>query len=194
MPWEGLEQLIRPYYYEGKYGNKPYELELMLRIHLLQNLYDLSDQNNVALSECHGSRISFVVNRSVRYLPAPSPSAVAGKERKNDCSRNHNYRSGQNQRVSPHRHMKRHARNTDDKRPRLVCFGSNVSSVSARGKFCQTAVVIHIVNFGFRAIKIIVRAEQQLHFTAQSYNFAVFTQKFSRINLEIVRNLFHRGS
>ena len=43
MPWEELEQLIRPYYYEGKYGNKPYELELMLRIHLLQNLYDLSD-------------------------------------------------------------------------------------------------------------------------------------------------------
>lgn len=43
MPWEELEQLIRPHYYEGKYGNKPYELELMLRIHLLQNLYDLSD-------------------------------------------------------------------------------------------------------------------------------------------------------
>mgnify|MGYP004684545565 CR=1 FL=1 len=51
MPWEELEQLIRPYYYEGKYGNKPYELELMLRIHLLQNLYDLSDQNDVALSD-----------------------------------------------------------------------------------------------------------------------------------------------
>ena len=43
IPWEELEQLIRPYDYEGKYGNKPYELELMLRIHLLQNLYDLSD-------------------------------------------------------------------------------------------------------------------------------------------------------
>ncbi len=25
-------------------GNKPYDLELMLRIHLLQNLYDLSDE------------------------------------------------------------------------------------------------------------------------------------------------------
>lgn len=36
-------KLIRPYYYEGKYGNKPYDLELMIRIHLLQNLYDLSD-------------------------------------------------------------------------------------------------------------------------------------------------------
>ena len=39
MPWDELEKLVRPYYYEGKYGNKPYDLELMLRIHLLQNLY-----------------------------------------------------------------------------------------------------------------------------------------------------------
>ena len=43
MPWDELEELIRPYYYEGMYGNKPYDLELMIRIHLLQNLYDLSD-------------------------------------------------------------------------------------------------------------------------------------------------------
>lgn len=43
MPLVELERLVRPYYYEGKYGNKPYDLELMLRIHLLQNLYDLSD-------------------------------------------------------------------------------------------------------------------------------------------------------
>lgn len=43
MPWKELEDLVRPCYYEGKHGNKPYDLELMLRIHLLQNLYDLSD-------------------------------------------------------------------------------------------------------------------------------------------------------
>lgn len=55
MPWEELEQLIRPYYYEGKYGNKPYELELMLRIHLLQNLYDLSDMG--ARNEVIDSRV-----------------------------------------------------------------------------------------------------------------------------------------
>ena len=160
MPWEELEQLIRPYYYEGKYGNKPYELELMPRIHLLQNLYDLSDQNDVALAKFRGSRISFAVNRSVRCLPAPSPSAVAGKERKNDCSCKNNHRCGQNQSVSPHRHMRRHARNTYDKCSRLVGFGSNVSSVSACGKFCKTAVFVHIVNFGLRAVKIIVCTEQ----------------------------------
>lgn len=44
MPWGELEELVRPCYYEGKRGNKPYELELMLRIHLLQNLYNLSDE------------------------------------------------------------------------------------------------------------------------------------------------------
>lgn len=30
-------------YYKGEHGNKPYELELMLCIYLLQSLYDLSD-------------------------------------------------------------------------------------------------------------------------------------------------------
>lgn len=44
MPWSELRELVRPCYYEGKRGNKPYDLELMLRIHLLQNLYDLSDE------------------------------------------------------------------------------------------------------------------------------------------------------
>ncbi len=44
MPWEQLYELVKPCYYEGACGNKPYDLELMLRIHLLQNLYDLSEE------------------------------------------------------------------------------------------------------------------------------------------------------
>ena len=44
MPWEELYELVKPCYYEGARGNKPYDLELMLRIHLIQNLYDLSDE------------------------------------------------------------------------------------------------------------------------------------------------------
>ena len=36
------------YYYKGERGNKPYELELMLRIFILQNLYNLSDEGTVA--------------------------------------------------------------------------------------------------------------------------------------------------
>ena len=35
--------LVEPYYYKGERGNKPYPLELMLRIYMLQNLYDLAD-------------------------------------------------------------------------------------------------------------------------------------------------------
>lgn len=43
IPWREWIGIIRPHYYTGERGNKPYELEIMLRIHLLQNLYDLSD-------------------------------------------------------------------------------------------------------------------------------------------------------
>lgn len=35
--------IIQPYYYKEESGNKPYPFETMLRIHLLQNFYDLSD-------------------------------------------------------------------------------------------------------------------------------------------------------
>ena len=47
IPWGELEELVRPCYYEGKRGNKPYDMELMLRIHLLQKLYDLSDEGTM---------------------------------------------------------------------------------------------------------------------------------------------------
>lgn len=40
--------MIEPYYYKGKLGNKPYDLELMLRIYMLQNLYDLFDIATIA--------------------------------------------------------------------------------------------------------------------------------------------------
>lgn len=43
IPWGEWFGIIQPYYYKGEYGNKPYDLELMLRIHLVQNLYELSD-------------------------------------------------------------------------------------------------------------------------------------------------------
>jgi IS5 family transposase len=36
--------VIKPHYYKGERGNKPYDLELMLRIHILQNLYNLADE------------------------------------------------------------------------------------------------------------------------------------------------------
>ena len=48
IPWGEWEEEIRPCYYKGERGNKPYPLEIMLRLYLLQNLYDLSDEATAA--------------------------------------------------------------------------------------------------------------------------------------------------
>lgn len=48
IPWAEWLALIKPCYYKGERGNKPYPLELMLRLYLLQNLYNLSDEATVA--------------------------------------------------------------------------------------------------------------------------------------------------
>lgn len=48
VPWGEWLTLIRPCYYKGERGNTPYDLERMLRIYLLQNLYDLADEATVA--------------------------------------------------------------------------------------------------------------------------------------------------
>ena len=48
IPWSEWIALIKPCYYKGERGNKPYDLELMLRIYLVQNLYNLSDMATVA--------------------------------------------------------------------------------------------------------------------------------------------------
>jgi len=48
IPWGEWMALIKPCYYKGVRGNKPYELELMLRLYLLENLYTLSDEGTVA--------------------------------------------------------------------------------------------------------------------------------------------------
>ena len=48
VPWGEWISLIRPCYYKGERGNKPYDLERMLRIYLVQNLYNLSDMATVA--------------------------------------------------------------------------------------------------------------------------------------------------
>ena len=48
VPWEKWISIIKPYYYKGERCNKPYDLERMLRIYLVQNLYNLSDMATVA--------------------------------------------------------------------------------------------------------------------------------------------------
>jgi len=45
IPWSEWVGIIKRHYYKGERGNKPFDLELMLRIHVVQNLYDLSDMS-----------------------------------------------------------------------------------------------------------------------------------------------------
>ena len=48
FPWGKWVEEIRACYYKGERGNKPYGIELMLRLYVLQNLYTLSDEGTVA--------------------------------------------------------------------------------------------------------------------------------------------------
>ena len=48
VPWKEWIAMIQPCYYKGERGNKPYPLERMVRLYLLQNLYDLSDEATAA--------------------------------------------------------------------------------------------------------------------------------------------------
>jgi len=54
VPWGEWVKRIQPHYYKGERGNKPYDLELMLRIYVLQNLYNLADM--AAMNEIIDSR------------------------------------------------------------------------------------------------------------------------------------------
>ena len=54
VPWGEWVKKIQPHYYKGERGNKPYDLELMLRIYVLQNLYNLADM--AAMNEIIDSR------------------------------------------------------------------------------------------------------------------------------------------
>ena len=65
VPWGEWLAMIQPCYYKGERGNKPYPLEIMLRLYLLQNLYDLSDEATVA--EAIDSR---AFSDSAAWIPA----------------------------------------------------------------------------------------------------------------------------
>ena len=43
VPWAALEELIAPYYPEGRKGRPPFSLLTMLRIHFMQQWFNLSD-------------------------------------------------------------------------------------------------------------------------------------------------------
>ena len=52
IPWSEWVGIVQPHYYKGERGNKPYDLELMLRIYVLQHLYNLFPDLLAVLSLC----------------------------------------------------------------------------------------------------------------------------------------------
>ena len=43
IPWSEWVEVIKPCYYKEEWGNTPYDLELMLRIYVLQMVYNVTD-------------------------------------------------------------------------------------------------------------------------------------------------------
>ena len=54
IPWDKWISIIKTCYYKGERGNKPYDAELMFRLYVLQNLYNLSDA--ATINEVYDSR------------------------------------------------------------------------------------------------------------------------------------------
>ncbi len=44
IPWEEWISRIKPFYYDGKRGRPPKELEMMLRMWLIENWFELTDE------------------------------------------------------------------------------------------------------------------------------------------------------
>ena len=78
IPWQDLKSLIGPYYSEGKRGAQPYPLELMIRIHFLQLVYNLSDPNvwgDASRLRSHAAALS--VWRWIQNVPMRLRSCVS---------------------------------------------------------------------------------------------------------------------
>jgi IS5 family transposase len=77
IPWEQLVSVIQPHYYSGKRGRPPRGIELMLRMHLLQNWYNLSDE--MAEEEIYDSRaMKEFVKIDFQEEGAPDATALPG--------------------------------------------------------------------------------------------------------------------
>ena len=68
IPWDQLEERIRPFYPKAGRGRRPYELSVMLRIHCVQLFYNLSDPG---MEDMHlRGRVGETVRRSEAAGPA----------------------------------------------------------------------------------------------------------------------------
>ncbi len=56
IPWERLEERIRPHYFKAELSRRPYPLSVMLRVHLVQLCYNVSDPG-MEDPRFHGGRL-----------------------------------------------------------------------------------------------------------------------------------------
>ncbi len=70
MPWQDLCDVIAPFYSKGESGRRPIELERMLRIHFLQQWFNLSDP---AMEEALYESVSMRAFAGVDLGNAPAP-------------------------------------------------------------------------------------------------------------------------
>ena len=86
IPFDEWIGIIRPCYYKGEHGNKPYDLELMLRIYLLQNLYDLSDMKvmNEVIDILSEKGLILKRGTIVDSTLIAAPSSTKNKDKKRD--------------------------------------------------------------------------------------------------------------
>ena len=59
IPWQDWVSIISTIYYEGKVGQKPYPIELMLRIHILLNNDNVEETSLIDLSLLHCVKVLF---------------------------------------------------------------------------------------------------------------------------------------
>ncbi len=72
IPWERLEERIRPHYPKAGRGRQPYDLSVMLRVHIVQVCYNLSDPGMEDLLYEAESVRRFVGLRLIDPLPDES--------------------------------------------------------------------------------------------------------------------------
>ena len=66
IPWATMISIVQPFYYKGERGNKPYPLELMLRIFILQYAAKKAEHKKSAV-RCKVEHVFAVVKRLFGY-------------------------------------------------------------------------------------------------------------------------------
>ena len=70
IPWDRWVEVIRPYYYNNKRGRRPGDLEMMLRIYVMQNWFNLSDDAmEEAINDSYAMRNFLGINFLEEQVP-----------------------------------------------------------------------------------------------------------------------------